>query len=111
MSKCSCSKRKLQLNYLPRESDNHADSRNSVRENRLSDSRESSSTGQLIKILSHENNEQKFDEDERLLQLMKERLVKKNVALTAQSVGKEISSSKARMSMAQMKYEKLTKIS
>jgi stress response protein YsnF len=82
-----------------------------VRKNRLSDSRESSSTGQLIKILSHENNEQKFDEDERLLQLMKERLVKNNGALTAQSVGKEISSSRARMSMALMKHEKLIKIS
>ena len=82
-----------------------------MRKNRLSNSRESSSTGQLIKILSHENNEQKFDEDERLLQLMKERLVKNKGAVTAQSVGKEISSSRARMSLALMKYEKSTKIS
>ena len=43
--------------------------------------------------------------------LMKERLVMNNGALTAQSVGKEISSSRARMSMALMKHEKLIKIS
>ena len=49
--------------------------------------------GQLIKILSHENNEQKLEKDERLLEVMKGRLVKNNGALTAQSVGKEISSS------------------
>ena len=64
-----------------------------MRKNRLSDSRESSSTGQLIKILSHENNEQKLEKDERLLEVMKGRLVKNNGALTAQSMGKEISSS------------------
>ena len=82
-----------------------------MRKNRLSDSRESSSTGQLIKILSHENNDQKLEKDERLLEVMKGRLVKNNGALTAQSMGKETSSSRARMSMALMKHEKLTKIS
>ena len=64
----------------------------------------------MIKIMSHENNEQKLEKDERLLEVMKGRLVKNNGALTAQNVGKEISSSRARMSMALMKYEKLTKI-
>ena len=80
-----------------------------MRKNRLQNNRESSSTYQLVRISSHENNEQKLEKDERLLEVMRGRLVKGEGTLTALSVDKEISSSRACMSKAPMNHARLTK--
>ncbi len=82
-----------------------------MRKNRLKNNLESSSTCQLVRISSHENNEQKLDRDERLLEVMKGRLENNEGTLTAQNVGKEISSSRVCMSKALMNHARLTKMS
>lgn len=71
----------------------------------------SSSACLLVRISSHEKNEQKFEKDERLFEVMKVRLVKIDCELPAQCVVEEVESSRASMSKASMEHARLTQMS